>query len=128
MVFTARLAQADLITETDFDNKLQSPDKKINSNKTKHLLVENELKKLERFDAAYFRGKIFFDGDGTQNLVFQLMYKYFAIVDNKTSSWESKGLSNEKISFFPRLINNQPPNLAYDNARMKLTFNGDFVK
>ena len=128
MVFTARLAQADLITETDFDNKLQSPDKKINSNKTKHLLVENELKKLERFDAAYFRGKIFFDGDGTQNLVFQLMHKYFAIVDNKTSSWESKGLSNEKISFFPRLINNQPPNLAYDNARMKLTFNGDFVK
>ena len=127
MVFTARLAQADLITETDFDNKLQSRDKKINSNKTKNLLVENELKKLEKFDAAYFRGNFFFDGDGTQNLVFQLMYKYFAIVDNKTSSWESKGLSNERISFFPRLINNQPPNLAY-NARMKLTFNGDFVK
>ena len=47
------------------------------------------------------------------------MYKYFKIVDNKISSWESKGLSHEKISFFPRLINNQPPSLAYDNARMK---------
>ena len=56
------------------------------------------------------------------------MYKYFIIVDNKISSWESKGLSNEKISFFPRLINNQPPSLAYDNASMKLTFNGEFLK
>ena len=34
--------------------------KKINSNKTKYLLVETELKKLEKFDAAYFRGKSYF--------------------------------------------------------------------
>ena len=56
------------------------------------------------------------------------MYKYFKIVDNKITSWESKGFSNEKISFFPRLINNQPPSLAYDSARIKLKFNGDFLK
>ena len=56
------------------------------------------------------------------------MYKYFKIIDNKITSWESKGLSNEKISFFPRHINNQPPSLAYDNARIKLKFNGDFFK
>ena len=56
------------------------------------------------------------------------IYKYFKIADNKISSWESKGLSNEKINLFPRLINNQSPSLAYDNARMKLTFNGDFFK
>ena len=43
--FTARLAQADLVTKINFDNKLQILDKGINSNKTKHLLVENELKK-----------------------------------------------------------------------------------
>ena len=33
--FTARLAQADLVTKTDFDNKLSSLNKKITSKKTK---------------------------------------------------------------------------------------------
>ena len=42
--FNARLAQANLITKTDFDAKLQSLRKRITSNKTKHLLVENEIK------------------------------------------------------------------------------------
>ena len=76
--FNARLAQADLVTRTDFDVKLQNLNKKINSNKAKHLLVETELKKLEKIDAAYFRGTNYFDDDGTQNyLVFQPVYKYF---------------------------------------------------
>ena len=43
-VFDARLKQADLVTWTNFDTKLKSLNQKINSNKTKHLLVENELK------------------------------------------------------------------------------------
>ena len=41
--FKARLAQADLVTLTDFDTKLKSLNRKINSNKTKHLFVENEF-------------------------------------------------------------------------------------
>ena len=48
-VFNARLAQANLITKTDFDAKLSSLNRKITSNKSKHLLVENELKKLKTF-------------------------------------------------------------------------------
>ena len=105
-VFTARLSRANLVTKTDFDAKLQSLNKKINSNKTKHLLVENEIKKLNNFDAAYFRGKNYFDDDGTQNhLVFQPVYKYFEINSGKITSWESKGLSNGKIRFSARLIN-----------------------
>ena len=43
-VFNARLAQAIVITKTDFDAKLSGRNKKITSNKTKHLLVENDLK------------------------------------------------------------------------------------
>ena len=71
-VFTARLARADLETKTDFNNKLQDISKRITSNKTKHLLVENELKKLKTFDLSHFRGKIYIEEDGTQNnLVFQ---------------------------------------------------------
>ena len=56
------------------------------------------------------------------------MYKYFEINSGKITSWESKGLSNEKISFSRRLINTQPPIPAYDNPRLKVKFNGDFLK
>ena len=47
--FAARLAKANLVTKTDFDDKLKNLNKKINSNKTKQLTVENEIKKLEIF-------------------------------------------------------------------------------
>ena len=43
-------------------------DKKTNSNKTKHLIVENYFTKLKKFNSSYFRGKTFFDDDGTQNM------------------------------------------------------------
>ena len=65
-VFNARLAQANLITKTDFDAKLSSLNRKFTANKSKHLLVENELKKLKTFDSNYFRGKTYFEEDGTQ--------------------------------------------------------------
>ena len=45
--FKARLKQADLVTKTDSDNKLESLSKRITSNKPK--LVENELKKTTKF-------------------------------------------------------------------------------
>ena len=61
----ARLKQANLITKTDFHDKLKSLNKKIISNKTKYLLVENELKKLQTFDSINFRGKSHFEEDGT---------------------------------------------------------------
>ena len=49
-----------------------SLNRKITQNKTKHLLVENELNKLKTFDSSYFIGKSHFEEDGTQNyLVFQ---------------------------------------------------------
>ena len=68
---------------TDFDDKLKSLNQKVNSNKAKHLLVENELKKLETFDSIYFRGKSFFEEDGTQNYsVFQAMFRYCKRVVN----------------------------------------------
>ena len=64
--FIARLKQGNLaskndianfIKKADFDNKLLSFNKSINSNKTKHALVENELnelsKKLEQYQQKY---------------------------------------------------------------------------
>ena len=75
-VVNARLAQTNLVTKTDFDAKLLSLNRKITSNKTKHLLVENEMNKLKTFDSSYHNGKSHFGEDGTQNyLVFQPMYR-----------------------------------------------------
>ena len=62
-----RIAQANLITKTDFDDKLSNLNRKITSNETKRVLVENEFKKLETFDLSYFIGKKFFEDDDTQN-------------------------------------------------------------
>ena len=45
-VFNARLAQANLVTKTDFDTELKKISDRVASNKTKHLLIERELKKL----------------------------------------------------------------------------------
>ena len=82
-VFNARLAQANLITKTDFDAKLSSLNRKTTANKSKHFLVENELKKLKTFDSSYFMGKSHFDEDGTQNyLVFQPINRYFKVIVN----------------------------------------------
>ena len=67
------------------------------------MLVENELKKLQKLDAAYFRGKSHFEENGTQNyLVFQSMYRYFKRIAGVGSGnyiyfWKSKSLSDEKL-------------------------------
>ena len=95
-VFNVRLAQANLMTKTDFNAKFPSFSRKITQNKSKHLLVENKLNKLKTFDSDYFIGKSHFGEDATQNyLVFQPMYRYLKMITNTDyiSSWKSKGLS-----------------------------------
>ena len=63
------MAQSYFVTKTDFDDKLSDLNRKIVSNKEKHLFIENELKKLESFDSSYFRGKSHFKNDGSQNWI-----------------------------------------------------------
>ena len=47
--FNTRIAQASLITKTDFDAKLSNLNRNTTSNK---LLVENKLNKLKTFDSS----------------------------------------------------------------------------
>ena len=89
-----------MITKTYIDAKLSSLNRKITTNKTKNLLVENELNKLKTFDSSYFIGKSHFEEDGTQNyLTFQPVNKYLKVIANTdhVSLCESKGLSAETI-------------------------------
>ena len=77
-----------------------SLNRKITNNKSKNLLVENELNKLTNFDSSHFIDKSHFEEDGTQNyLVFQPINKYSKVTANTgyASSWKSKGLSAESI-------------------------------
>ena len=65
---------------------MSSLNRKITQNKSKYLLIENELNKLKAFDSIYFIGKSHFEGDGTKNyLVFQPMYRYFRLITNTSN-------------------------------------------
>ena len=84
--FDARLKQANLASESDIanfkkkrelGNKLLSFDKRINSNKTKHVLVENKLNELKKFIFLSRKYWIFYldricftSNDGSQNTFF----------------------------------------------------------
>ena len=133
-VFNARLAQANLITKTDFDAKLSSLNRKITQNKSKHLLVENELNKLKTFDSSYFIGKSHFEEDGTQNyLVFQPMYRYFKIIAGVGNGsyiyyWQSKGLSDERINSVKTPNHSITPFLDYYGTKTVVEFSGSCLK
>ena len=119
-------------TKTDFNAKLANVNIKITSNKTKHLLVGNELKKLETFGSIYFRGKSHSDDDGTQNyLVSQTGYRFLkmaSIKDTNILSWKSKRLHDECIK--PPSTSNKMLNfsLGYVGTKARVKFNGNCLK
>ena len=130
--FAARIAQANLVTKIGFDNKFSDLNRSITSNKIKHLVVENELKKLEAFDSSYFHGKSHFKDDDTQNwLVFQPIPRYFKIANSNPSiilSWKSKGWSDESIKApsTPNKILN--PSQDYVGTKARIRFSKDSLK
>ena len=103
-----------LVTNTDSDAKLKAISDRFTKNKSKDLLIDNELKKLKTFDTDYFEGKNYFEGDdGAQNtLVFQAKSIYFGhetINTIRYCTWKSKGISNQnlyytKSAITPKLI------------------------
>ena len=130
-----RIAQANLITKTDFDSKLSSFNRKIIANKSKHLLVENELNKLKTFDSSYFIGKSHFEKDGIQTyLVFQPIIMYFKVntivgVTDYVLSWKSKGLSAEIIKPSTASDNSLTPTINYYYAaKIRVKFTGSCLK
>ena len=91
----------------------------MTENKSKHLLVENELNKSRTFDSRYFIGKNHFEKNDTQNnLVFQPIIKYLKIntitsVTNYILSWKSEGLSAKTIKPPTMSDNSLTPTINY---------------
>ena len=131
-VFDARLAQANLITKREFDTKLNSLNKKINSNKTKHLYVENELKKLKSFNLGNFIRKSHFDADGSQiYLEFQPILRYLTPINTGSwiTGWKSKGLSDEVIVTVSKTDNTPNPTTnGFDGNKTRLRFAGNRLR
>ena len=107
--------------------------RKITQNKTKHLLVENELNNLKTFDSSYFIGKSPFEEDSVQNcLVFQPLNKYFKVstIDNDVYvlSWKSKVLSAESIKPPTTSDNSLTPKLNYYGTKTRVKFTRSCLK
>ena len=121
------------MTKTDVDAKLSSLNRKITSSKTKHVLSENELKKLKTFDSSNFIGKSHFVEDRVQNfLVFQLLSKYLKVITNANtkyiSSWKSKGISDESIKPPTTSDYKLNPKVNYYGTKTRLEFRGSCLK
>ena len=56
------------------------------------------------------------------------MYKYFEKTGDKVSSWNSKGLSDEKIILTATSTDKSATKTIYDHARIKVKFNGDLLR
>ena len=110
---------------------MSSLNRKITANKSKNLLVENELKKLKTFDSSYFIAKSYFEEDGTQNyFVFQPMNKYCEVIVNTdyVSSWKSKGLSDETIKPPSTSDNSLTSALSYYSTKTRVKFTGSCLQ
>ena len=124
------MKQANLVTKTDFDDKLKSQNQKVNSSKAKHLLVENEF----FFCLNFLRGKSHFEEDGIKiYLVFQLTYRYIKRVSDVGSGsdiyfWTSKGFNDENITAPTTSDYNLNPQLSYFSTKTRVEFNGSYLK
>ena len=120
-----------MITNTDFDAKLSSLNRKITEKGTIHLFVENELKKLKTFDSSYCIVTSHFEEVGTQNyLAFQPLNKYFKVIANTdyVSSWKYKGLSAETIKPLTTSDNSLTPAVSYYGTKTRVNFTGSCLK
>ena len=93
--------------------------------------IENELKKLQKFDAAYFRDKNHFEEDGTQNyLVFQPIHKYFKGIagGDYIYSWKCKGLSDERLNYITTSNHKITPELNFYGTKTRVEFSGSSLR
>ena len=124
---------ANFVKRTDFDNKLKD------LNQTKHVLVENELKKLQdkiekiqTYSSSLFIGESYFLNYGAQlYLILQTLSYTLKRVGNteKIVSWKYKGFSGRKTYTPTTDDKSLSPSIKwYANSSFCLVFKGSYLK
>ena len=115
---------ANVVTKTKFDAELKRISDRVTSNKTRHLLIETEFKKVKAFDAADFKGKNYFDNDSKNYLVFDtnsgISINILGTPSNAILKWKSIGMSKEVIKPPKTSKNILSPLLVVGKNRVKL--------
>ena len=128
-----------MVTKTDFDDKLSSINRKNTSNKTKRLLLENELKKLKKMSekptlgifSVFITTSRFDREDGFQAyLIFQPVHRYIKIITNTkyVSERKAKGLSDEIVKSPTTSNNSLVPLIDYYGYKIRVKFNGSILR
>ena len=98
-----------------------------------HVLVENELNKLNTFDSGYFIGKSHFEEDAIQSyLVVQPLNKYFKVITSTNTKYilsqQPKGLSDKSIKPPATSDYELNPKVNYYGTETRLEFRGSCLK
>ena len=114
------------MTKIEFYNKLTRFNKRITSNKTKHLEVEKKRDSLMTKDYNFFLGGIYFtSNDGSQKMfVSQSKFNVLELKINKGTEyiigWKSKPLCNSKrIALHGDFL----VNVKYFGVKIRIQFN-----
>ena len=123
---------ANFVKKTDFDDKLKDLNKKIISNKTKHVFVENEFKKLQTFDSSDFIGQSYFHTNGAQlYLILQPLYCPLKRLGDteKVVSWKSRGFLTKKCTTPTATDNSLSLSVKwYENSNFCLIFKESHIQ
>ena len=133
---------ANFVKKSDFDDILKDLDKKFTSNKTKHILAENELNKLLEKIKAISTNRLtkdfinkFIILNGSKNFYSGILQNYFVFISAKKYikyfsgttriySWKSNRVSDESIENITKLVSKFARTFVNHYLLPEMNFNG----
>ena len=132
-----------MITKTDFDTKLKNIIDRVANNKSKDLLLDNELKKLKtlvgssakikldevRKETRFVRGFISYTQNS--NLVYECKVSSMKFDISGILEWKPKDIydsSNKNVLNSVQNIKTVSPNIKNINGQLYVSFNGNYFE
>ena len=123
------------LKKTDFEDKLNNLNKKVTSNKTKHIKAEKQLTDLRNKVAQisekgydFLLGRMYFTGNDGYEIFFSFAAMLSLLIldsNKKDTNSISTGISFEKIKLFDTNLEPTMSNLA--DSRVKLKFSNSVL-
>ena len=127
-----------MITKTDFDAKLKNISDRVTNNKSKDLLLDNELKNLKTLVGPTAKTK--FENSFTRGFYYYLQQSYLVYEckkfsfkkdnNDKLTTWKSTGVDNLSVNSNLKAIPNAQGLLPVieNDGRMNIEFNGNYFE